>query len=96
MNKRATQAGGIYPTTQIPSPDASDGAIRWLLRLRAGLRRGAQRAAFKRWLQQSTEHAQALEEVLWIWHMLGSRAVLDAVMPKPSASGAHETRSDDG
>ncbi|PMS21644.1 hypothetical protein C0Z18_07255 [Trinickia dabaoshanensis] len=80
MIKRATWAPGTHPITHTLSGEACDGAIRWLLRLRSGRASRRQQAAFMRWHAQNTEHAQALEEAVWIWRMLGSRSVLDTIV----------------
>ncbi|MGG1948128.1 DUF4880 domain-containing protein [Trinickia sp. NRRL B-1857] len=88
MIKRATQAEGRYSTTQVLSSDAIEGAVRWLLRLRSGPPHRIRQANFQRWYAQSAEHAQALEEALWIWRMLGSRAILEAVMSEQNAAAS--------
>jgi len=96
MSKRATQAGGTYPTTQKLSSDAIEGAVRWVLRLRSGLPHRTQRAAFDRWYTQCTEHARALEDVFWIWRMLGSRAILEAVSSERNAAESSGRGFNDG
>ena len=96
MIKRATQAEGIYPSRHALSSDAIDGAVRWLLRLRSGLPTRSQRSAFKRWYAQSAEHAQALEDVLWIWRMLGSCVIREAVSSERSVAESTGHGTNDG
>jgi ferric-dicitrate binding protein FerR (iron transport regulator) len=96
MIKRATQAQGLNPTTHPLSSDAIEGAVRWLLRLRSGLPDRARRAAFERWYARSAEHAQALEDALWIWSMLGSRVIREAVSSERNAAKPTGHGIDDG
>lgn len=96
MIKRATQAQGLNPTTHPLSSDAIDGAVRWLLRLRSGLSDRTQRAAFERWYACSAEHARALEDVLWIWRMLGSRVIREAVSSERNVAESTGHGTNDG
>ncbi|HEF5873232.1 TPA: DUF4880 domain-containing protein [Burkholderia cenocepacia] len=47
-----------------------EGAVRWLLWLRAGDMTGQERDAFGRWRAQSDEHARTVRELIWMWAVL--------------------------
>lgn len=53
------------------SDSVRDGAIRWLLWLRAADCTSAELDAFRRWRAQSPEHAQAAYVAMWVWRALG-------------------------
>ncbi|KVE93857.1 hypothetical protein WJ03_00480 [Burkholderia vietnamiensis] len=47
-----------------------EGAVRWLLWLRAGDMTERERDAFGRWRAQSDEHARTVRELIWMWAVL--------------------------
>ena len=47
-----------------------EGAVRWLLWLRAGDTTEQEHDAFARWRAQSDEHARTLRELIWMWALL--------------------------
>ncbi|KVD47178.1 hypothetical protein WS61_08990 [Burkholderia sp. ABCPW 11] len=59
-----------------------EGAVRWLLWLRAGDTTERERDAFGRWRAQSDEHVRTVRELIWMW------AVLETVgRPEPGEPG---------
>lgn len=48
-----------------------EGAVRWLLWLRAGHATEHELDAFRRWQTQSAAHAGAAQELIWLWVVLG-------------------------
>ncbi|MXN76978.1 DUF4880 domain-containing protein [Burkholderia sp. 4701] len=48
-----------------------EGAVRWLLWLRAGDATERELDAFRRWQAQSAAHAGAAQELIWLWVVLG-------------------------
>ncbi len=47
-----------------------EGAVRWLLWLRAGEAAEREFSACERWCAQSAAHASAMHEALWLWAAL--------------------------
>ncbi|KDB08120.1 hypothetical protein LIG30_2644 [Burkholderia sp. lig30] len=63
----------------LPAADEAvrDGAVRWLLWLRAGDASAAEFDAFERWCAQSRRHADAVYDVMWLWALLGMLGTQD-------------------
>ncbi|AZQ56020.1 FecR/PupR family sigma factor regulator [Burkholderia cenocepacia] len=68
-SQRESDAGGADTRADA----IREGAVRWLLWLRAGDTTEQERDAFGRWRAQSDEHARTVRELIWMW------AVLEAV-----------------
>ncbi len=50
--------------------DIREGAVRWLLWLRAGDTTEREFDAFRRWRALSDEHARTVRELIWMWALL--------------------------
>ncbi|ATF36902.1 hypothetical protein WT08_27870 [Burkholderia sp. MSMB1552] len=57
---------------QSRADDIREGAVRWLLWLRAGDPTARELDAFRRWRAQSDEHARTVRELIWMWAVLES------------------------
>ncbi|PCE32869.1 FecR/PupR family sigma factor regulator [Burkholderia ubonensis] len=56
---------------QALADEIREGAIRWLLWLRAGDASARELDAFRRWRMRSAEHARTAHELIWLWAVLG-------------------------
>ncbi|KVD23895.1 hypothetical protein WL35_01040 [Burkholderia ubonensis] len=56
---------------QALADEIREGAVRWLLWLRAGDATARELDAFRRWRMRSAEHARTAHELIWLWAVLG-------------------------